>query len=441
MLTHFKYPIDGTEEFIEVATTRPETMLGDTGIAVNPKDERYKHLVGKHAKHPFVDRLLPIFADDYVDKDFGTGAVKITPAHDPNDFNMGTNHKLEFINILTDDGLMNENAGKFAGQKRFDVRYSVIEELTKLGLFVKKVDNPMKVPLCLKSKDIIEPLMKPQWWMKMKGLAKPAVEAVERGDIKIRPANSEKIYKHWLNNINDWCLSRQLWWGHQIPAYFVRIEGQAGDNTDNDLWVTGRTEEEARQKAEKKFGGQKYTLERDEDVLDTWFSSGLWPFSTLGWPNETIDMKNLFPTSLLETGWDILFFWVARMIMFSLHLTGKIPFNEVYCHSLIRDNEGRKMSKSLGNVVDPIDILEGISLQQLNAKLKLGNLDPKEIKTAERYQKTAFPQGIPECGADALRMSLIGYTTGGGDIAFDVQTIHGYVNCRVQSDCVILAGE
>ncbi|KAL5421761.1 hypothetical protein PMIN04_005280 [Paraphaeosphaeria minitans] len=426
VLTHFKYPIDGTDETIEVATTRPETMLGDTGIAVNPKDERYKHLVGKYAKHPFVDRLLPIFADDYVDQNFGTGAVKITPAHDPNDFNMGTNHKLEFINILTDDGLMNENAGKFAGQKRFDVRYTVVEELTKLGLFVKKQDNPMKVPLCSKSKDVIEPLMKPQWWMKMEGLAKPAVEAVERGDIKIRPANSEKIYKHWLSNINDWCLSRQLWWGHQIPAYYISIEGQASDNTDNNLWVTGRTEEEARQKAEQKFGGQKFTLERDPDVLDTWFSAGLWPFSTLGWPRETIDMKNLFPTSLLETGWDILFFWVARMIMFSLHLTGKVPFNEVYCHSLIRDSEGRKMSKSLGNVVDPIDILEGISLQELNHKLKLGNLDPKELKTAEKYQKTAFPQGIPECGADALRMSLIGYTTGGGDIAFDVQTIHGY---------------
>ncbi|KAJ4287390.1 hypothetical protein N0V90_012789 [Kalmusia sp. IMI 367209] len=427
VLTHFKYPIDGTEEFIEVATTRPETMLGDTAIAVNPKDERYKHLVGKKARHPFVeDRLMPIVADDYVDKDFGTGAVKITPAHDPNDFAIGERHKLEFINILTDDGKMNKNTGKFEGQKRFDVRYSVVEELTKLGLFVKKEDNPMKVPLCSKSKDVIEPLMKPQWWMKMESLAKPAVEAVEKGDIKIRPATSEKIYKHWLNNINDWCLSRQLWWGHQIPAYFVRIEGSEGDSTSNDLWVTGRTEEEARQKAEKKFAGQKFSLERDEDVLDTWFSSGLWPFSTLGWPNDTLDMRNLFPTSLLETGWDILFFWVARMIMFSLHLTGKIPFDEVYCHSLIRDSEGRKMSKSLGNVIDPIDIMQGITLQELNDKLKIGNLDPKELKTAEKYQKTAFPQGIPECGADALRMALIGYTTGGGDIAFDVTVIHGY---------------
>jgi valyl-tRNA synthetase len=207
----------------------------------------------------------------------------------------------------------NKNAGQFEGQKRFDVRYNVIEELTKLGLFVKKEDNAMKVPLCNKSKDVIEPLMKPQWWMKMEGMAKKAVEVVEKGEIKIRPENSEKVYKHWLNNINDWCLSRQLWWGHQIPAYFVKIEGAApGDQSEDEMWVTGRTEEEARKKAEAKFSGKKFSLERDEDVLDTWFSSGLWPFSTLGWPNDTLDMRNLFPTSVLETGWDILFFWVAR---------------------------------------------------------------------------------------------------------------------------------
>jgi valyl-tRNA synthetase len=423
---HFKYQIDGSEEFIEIATTRPETMLGDTAIAVNPNDERYKHLHGKNAKHPFVDRLMPIVADEYAELGKGTGAVKITPAHDPNDFALGKRHNLQFINILNDDGTMNQNTGKFEGQKRFDVRYSVVEELTKLGLFVKKEDNEMKVPLCEKSKDVIEPLMKPQWWMKMKDLAEPAIKAVKNGDIKILPETQEKTYFHWMNNINDWCLSRQLWWGHQIPAYFVKIEGGSTDQTDNELWVTGRTEEEAQKKAAAKFAGKKFTLERDEDVLDTWFSSGLWPFSTLGWPNDTADMRNLFPTSVLETGWDILFFWVARMIMLSLHLTGKVPFKEVYCHSLIRDSEGRKMSKSLGNVVDPIDIMEGISLQELKDKLLIGNLDPKELKTAEKYQNTAFPQGIPECGADALRMALVGYTTGGGDISFDVSVIHGY---------------
>jgi valyl-tRNA synthetase len=428
VITHFKYPIDGMEgTFIEVATTRPETMLGDTAIAVHPNDARYKDLIGKKAKHPFVDRLLPIIPDDYVDPEFGTGAVKITPAHDPNDFAIGKRHNLEFINILTDDGLLNHNAGPmFEGQKRFDARYTVTAELEKLGLFVKKEDNPMKVPICSKSKDVIEPIMKPQWWMKMKGLAEPAIEAVRNGSIKIRPETSERVYYHWMNNIQDWCLSRQLWWGHQIPAYLVQFEGEHADGADNEAWVTGRTEEEAKQKAEKKFPGKKFTLVRDEDSLDTWFSSGLWPFSTLGWPRDTLDLRTLFPTSVLETGWDILFFWVARMIMFSIKLTGKIPFHEVYCHSLVRDSEGRKMSKSLGNVIDPIDIMEGISLEALNEKLKVGNLDPKELKTAMKFQSTAFPKGIPECGADALRMALVGYTTGGGDIAFDVDVIHGY---------------
>ncbi|KAF1959129.1 valyl-tRNA synthetase-like protein [Byssothecium circinans] len=426
VLTHFKYPIEGTDEHIEVATTRPETLLGDTGVAVHPDDERYKHLIGKKAFHPIVNRLMPIIADEYVDKDFGTGAVKLTPAHDPNDFNLGKKHNLEFINVLTDDGKMNKNAGEFEGQKRFDVRYSVVAKLKELGLFVKTEDNPMKVPLCLKSKDIIEPIMKPQWWMKMEGLGKRALEVVENGEIKILPETQERVYKHWMSNINDWCLSRQLWWGHQIPAYFIKLDGESGDTPEEELWVTGRTEEEAQKKAEAKFPGKTFSLERDEDVLDTWFSSGLWPFSTLGWPNDTLDLRTLFPTSVLETGWDILFFWVARMILFSLHLTGKIPFKEVYCHSLIRDSEGRKMSKSLGNVIDPIDIMQGITLKELNDKLKIGNLDPKELKRAEQYQKTSFPQGIPECGADALRMSLVGYTTGGGDIAFDVNTIHGY---------------
>ncbi|KAF2762283.1 valyl-tRNA synthetase-like protein [Pseudovirgaria hyperparasitica] len=426
VLTLFKYPIEGTDEFIVVATTRPETMLGDTAIAVHPNDERHKHLLGKKVKHPFVDRLLPIIGDDYVDPEFGTGAVKITPAHDPNDFAIGMRHNLEFINILNDDGTMNDNTGKFSGQKRFDARYTVVDELTKQNLFVEKKDNPMKVPLCSKSKDIVEPLMKPQWWMKMKGLAEPAIKVVRDRQVVISPPQMEKIYYHWMENINDWCISRQLWWGHQIPAYFVKIEGEEGDQSDNEQWVIGRTEEEAREKAEAKFQGKKYTLERDEDVLDTWFSSGLWPFSTLGWPKKTLDMDTLFPTSFLETGWDILFFWVARMIMFSLHLTGKIPFSEVYCHSLIRDSEGRKMSKSLGNVIDPVDIMEGVTLAELNQKLRVGNLDPKELKMAEKYQLKSFPHGIPECGADALRMALVGYTTGGGDIAFDVSVIHGY---------------
>jgi valyl-tRNA synthetase len=329
------------------------------------------------------------------------------------------------INILNDDGTLNENAGPFTGKKRFDVRYEVTAALEKAGLFVKKEDNPMKVPLCSKSKDIIEPLLRPQWWMRMRELGDAAMDVVTDGSIKIIPQSAEKNYFSWMRNINDWCLSRQLWWGHQCPAYLVKIEGEAPTD-DEDHWVIARTEAEANEKAAKRFPGKTFTLEQDPDVLDTWFSSGLWPFSTLGWPKESQDLQELFPTSVLETGWDILFFWVARMIMMSLKLTGKIPFKEVYCHSLVRDSEGRKMSKSLGNVVDPVDIMDGISLNDLSAKLHAGNLDPKEIKNAEKYQKTAFGNGIPECGADALRFSLVQYTTGGGDIAFDVKVMAGY---------------
>ena len=413
VITHFQYEIDGSKERIEVATTRPETMLGDSGIAVNPKDERYKHLVGKKARHPFVDRLMPIFTDDYVDMEFGTGAVKITPAHDPNDFVLGQRHSLQFINILNDDGTLNHNTGNFQGLKRFDARYKVIDALKEKGLYVKWEHNAMKVPMCDKSKDVIEPLMKPQWWMRMREMADEATKAVKDGQIKIRPETAEKSYFRWMENINDWCLSRQLWWGHQAPAYFVDIEGEPADDSDGERWVAGRIQAEAEEKAKKKFPGKQFTLRRDPDVLDTWFSSGQWPYSTLGWPNKTHDLATLYPTSVLETGWDILFFWVARMIMLGLKMTGQVPFREVYCHFLVRDSEGRKMSKSLGNVIDPVDVMEGIELQTLHDKLKTGNLDPKEIDRATKFQKTAFPDGIPECGADALRFSLISYNTGG----------------------------
>ncbi|KAJ5898663.1 hypothetical protein N7504_008951 [Penicillium tannophilum] len=426
VLTHFCYEIDGSTERIEIATTRPETMVGDTGIAVHPTDKRYGHLIGKNARHPFIDRLMPIVADEGVDPEFGTGAVKITPAHDFNDFNRGKQHNLEFISVMNDDGTFNKNGGPFAGMKRFDARYAVINALKEKGLYVKWEHNPMKVPRCAKSNDVIEPILKPQWWMAMESLAGPAIKAVENGDIIIRPESAEKSYFRWMRNLNDWCLSRQLWWGHQAPAYFVKIEGEQGDDSDGNLWVTGRTEVDARQKAEAKFPGKKFELVRDPDVLDTWFSSGLWPFSTLGWPRKTHDFEQLYPTSVLETGWDILFFWVARMIMLGIKMTGQIPFKEVYCHSLIRDSEGRKMSKSLGNVIDPLDVMEGIELQTLHDKLLLGNMPDKEIATATKYQKKAFPKGIPECGADALRFALVSYTTGGGDIAFDVQVIHGY---------------
>lgn len=435
VLTYFRYPIKDSkggsltgkyegQEHIEVATTRPETMLGDTAVAVHPKDERYKHLVGKLAIHPFIpDRKVTIIADEEVEMDFGTGAVKITPAHDPNDFIKGQKHKLEFINVLNDDGTMNENAGSYSGQKRFDVRYKIIADLKELGLYNKQEENPMTIPLCNKTKDVIEPIMKPQWWMRMTELAKAADDAVTDGRILIKPETESRKYHHWMQNIQDWCLSRQLWWGHRAPAYFVNLEGENADEADGKYWVCAMSEEEAQKKAEQKFPGKKFTLRWDEDVLDTWFSSGLWPWSTLGWPKETQEMRELYPTSMLETGWDILFFWVARMVMLGLKMTGKVPFTEVYCHSLIRDSEGRKMSKSLGNVVDPLDIINGIKLEELHKKLREGNLDKVEIERAEAYQRSAFPKGIEECGADALRFTLINYTTGGGDIAFDIKEI------------------
>ncbi|KAK3363671.1 mitochondrial valyl-tRNA synthetase [Lasiosphaeria hispida] len=428
VLTYFKYPIEGTDLTVEVATTRPETMLGDSGIAVNPDDSRYTHLVGKYARHPFTDRLLKIVADSYVDAEFGTGAVKLTPAHDFNDYQLGQRHGLEFINILNDNGTLNENAGPmFQGQKRFDARYTVVQELTKLGLFVKKEPNAMKIPLCEKSKDVIEPLAKPMWWVRMAEMADAALKVVEDGTVKISPESARKSYTRWLSNINDWCISRQLWWGHQIPAYRVIFEGEGDAEVKDSPWIVGRTEDEAQAKAEAKFAPRKFRLERDPDCLDTWFSSGLWPMSILGWPNvENPDFQKFFPTSMLETGWDILFFWVSRMIMLSLKLTGKVPFTEVYCHSLIRDSEGRKMSKSLGNVIDPLDIISGIELETLHGKLLVGNLKDDEVARATKYQKTAFPAGIPECGADALRFTLLSYTTGGGDISFDIKVMHAY---------------
>ncbi|OQE26834.1 hypothetical protein PENSTE_c005G03568 [Penicillium steckii] len=410
-LTYFKYQIEGSDQTIEVATTRPETMLGDTGIAVHPKDERYKDFVGKNVQHPIISgRKLKMSPTNTLTK------------------NSALKHDLPFINILNEDGTFNSNAGPYAGEKRFNARYGVIEELKKLGLYTKQEPNKMVVPICSRSGDIVEPLLKPQWWMKMESFTQPVIDVVESGELVIRPEVQKRSYLQWMQNLQDWCLSRQLWWGHQIPPYFVSIEGETnGDDADDNYWVCGRTESEAQENAEKKFPSKNVSLKRDEDVLDTWFSSGLWPFSTLGWPDKTDDFDKYFPTTTLETGWDIIPFWVSRMIMFSLKLTGKVPFKEVYCHGLIRDSDGRKMSKSLGNVVDPIDIIDGISLDALHLKLRQGNLAPAEVKTAEKYQKKTFPKNIPEIGADALRFSLINYTqASGGDINFDINTMNGY---------------
>lgn len=427
VLTEYAYEVVGSDERIVVATTRPETLFGDTGVAVHPKDPRYTHLHGKMVQHPFLDRQFPIITDaEAVDMEFGTGAVKITPAHDQNDYLTGKRNKLEFINILTDDGLLNENCGEWQGIKRFDARAKVIEQLKERGLYVGQTDNEMVIPVCSRSGDVIEPLLKPQWWVNQQDMAKEAIKAVKQGDLKITPSTSENEYFLWLENIQDWCISRQLWWGHRCPVYFVTVEGQEGDRLDNNSWVAGRNYDEALEKAKKRFPGVKFTLEQDEDVLDTWFSSGLWPISTLGWPNKTKDMELFSPMSLLETGWDILFFWVTRMVLLGLKLTGKVPFHEVFCHSLVRDAQGRKMSKSLGNVVDPLDVIAGIPLQKLHDKLKVGNLDPRELEKAIAGQKLSYPNGIPECGTDALRFALCAYTTGGRDINLDILRVEGY---------------
>ncbi|KAG2218972.1 hypothetical protein INT45_008396 [Circinella minor] len=429
VLNEFAYQIQDSDERLVVATTRIETMLGDTAIAVHPEDPRYKHLHGKFAVHPFIpERRIPIVTDDIaVDMEFGTGAVKITPAHDFNDYEVGKRHNLEFINIMNDDGTFNDNAGPYKGMARFHVRQKIVEDLKEKGLFVDVKENPMTVPVCSKSGDIIEPIMKPQWWVNCKSMAEDAIKVVKNGELKIAPKVSEADWFRWMGNIQDWCISRQLWWGHRVPAYYVRFEGEAStDYSDNDRWVSGQDEEAAQLQAEKKFTGKKFTLEQDPDVLDTWFSSGLWPFSLMGWPDKTDDYEKFYPASLLETGWDILFFWVARMVMLGIKLTGRVPFSEVFCHAMIRDAHGRKMSKSLGNVIDPVDVIEGITLEGLNAKLLEGNLDPREIEKAKLGQKADYPKGIPACGTDALRFALCAYTTGGRDINLDILRVEGY---------------
>ncbi|OUT20520.1 valine-tRNA ligase, mitochondrial [Pichia kudriavzevii] len=416
VLTHFAYPVVGSDEKLIVATTRPETIFGDTGVAVHPDDARYKHLHGKFVQHPFSDRKIPIITDsEAVDMEFGTGAVKITPEAG-----------LEFINIFTDDGKLNENCGEYAGLKRFDARKVVVQKLEEKGLLVDQEGHEMTLPICSRSGDIIEPYLKPQWWVSQKEMAQAAAEAVKNGDLKIAPQTSENEFYRWMENIQDWCISRQLWWGHRCPVYFVNIEGENRDPNDSKNWVAGRTLEEAQEKANARFAGKKFTLEQDEDVLDTWFSSGLWPFSTLGYPEKTFDFSKFYPMSMLETGWDILFFWVARMVMLGLKLTGQVPFKEVFCHSLVRDAQGRKMSKSLGNVIDPSDVISGITLEKLHAKLTQGNLDPREIEKAKAGQKESYPDGIPQCGTDALRFALCAYTTGGRDINLDILRVAGY---------------
>ncbi|XP_038047447.1 valine--tRNA ligase-like [Patiria miniata] len=431
VLVYFAYKVEGSDEELIVATTRIETMLGDTAVAVHPDDARFKHLHGKRVVHPFRSCTLPIVCDEFVDMNFGTGAVKITPAHDPNDYEVGKRHDLEFLTMISDEGNITDVCEQFKGMKRFDARKAVLAALKEKGLYKETKDNPMVVPVCSRSKDIVEPLLKPQWYVDCTDMAKQAVAAVEEGQLKIIPDMHIKTWNNWLTNIRQWCISRQLWWGHRIPCYFITVDDAsipAGDNVDNNYWVSARSEAEALQIAAERFKvpAEKISLKQDEDVLDTWFSSAIFPFSIFGWPNQTEDLEVFYPGTLLETGHDILFFWVARMVMFAFKLTDKLPFKEVYLHAMVRDAHGRKMSKSLGNVIDPIDIIQGITLENLHKLLENSNLDPREINKAKEGQTADYPNGIPECGTDALRFALCAYTAQGRDINLDVQRVQGY---------------
>ncbi|KAG6555962.1 hypothetical protein Mapa_001902 [Marchantia paleacea] len=430
VITSFAYPLEGGEGEIVVATTRIETMLGDTAVAIHPEDPRYKHLHGKFVVHPFNKRKLPIVCDaELVDMSFGTGAVKITPAHDPNDFETGKRHNLEFINILTDEGNINSNGGKdYEGLKRFEARVAVLKALNEMGLYRGAADNPMRLGICSRSNDVIEPMIKPQWYVSCDGMAKEACDVVRDGRLEIVPKQFEDVWFRWLENIRDWCISRQLWWGHRVPAWYVTLEDDelTEFGVYNDHWVVGRDAKEAEKLASEKYPGKTYTLAQDPDVLDTWFSSGLFPFSVMGWPENTADLQTFYPTSLLETGHDILFFWVARMVMLGMKLTGQPPFKQVLLHAMVRDAHGRKMSKSLGNVIDPMEVIHGISLKELHKRLEEGNLDPREVEKAKAGQTLDFPNGIAECGADALRFALVAYTAQSVNINLDIQRVVGY---------------
>ena len=435
MFWEWAYQVEGSGEEIVIATTRPETMFGDSAVAVHPDDARYKAFHGKMLVHPITGRKMPIILDaELVDMEFGTGAVKVTPAHDPNDFVTGQKHKLEFINILNDDGTLNSACGeKYNGMHRFKARFEIIKELTEKGLFKGTKPNAgMRLGVSSRTKDVIEPVLKPQWWVDCKQMAADALECVEDGRLTILPAQHKRKWHDWLGNIRDWCISRQLWWGHRIPAYYTIFAGEEQSVPKSEKferWIVAKSEEEALAMAKTKFPGQELSVLQDEDVLDTWFSSGLFPFSTVGWPDAGhADLKAFYPNSLLETGWDILFFWVARMVMMGMTLMGEVPFSQVFLHAMVRDAHGRKMSKSLGNVIDPLDVIQGISLQDLQSRLEQGNLDPKEVVKAKDGQKRDFPQGIPECGTDALRFALAAYCSQGRDINLNVLRVEGYRN-------------
>ena len=431
LIWHIKYPIVGSSDFVTVATTRPETMFGDMAIAVNPKDKRYKDIIGEKVELPFVKRKIPIIGDNYVDKEFGTGCLKITPGHDFNDYEIGKKYCLhcvdnevhisddikdfEPLNIFTDDAHSNDNVpSPFKNLDRFKVRKLVLEEIKKLDLFVKEESHEISVPRGERSNVVIEPKLSYQWYVKTKDMANNANKAVENGEIKFHPENWIKTYFNWMNNIEDWCISRQIWWGHRIPAWY--------DN-DGNVYV-GYSENDVR----SHYSLDKRSLKQDDDVLDTWFSSSLWPFASMGWPNESKNLETFFPTNLLVTGFDIIFFWVARMIMMSIEFTGKIPFKDVYVTGLIRDENGQKMSKSKGNIIDPIDLIYGITLEELLEKRTSNLMQEGLADKIARKTKKQFPNGIDSYGTDALRMTFFSIATNAKDISFEIGRLKGFRN-------------